>query len=199
MIGWTILAIVAHIAGALPLAVCGGAWFRKRPVAPAALLLSVGFALSAIADTWGLFLALSGRENLWITYILVPVQMAVFLLALGKLPWERVVVLVYLLVVALSFTVGDFRNHEVVASVQLGALVSLIAFQNDTVRRWREPIVIYCAATIPFLLVMGAASPAANPAWVGAWAGYQGVRIVGLVWMSWLIFRAARPKQLEVA
>lgn len=199
LMNWTAFTAVAHIAGVLPLAVCGIAFLARRPVAPAALLLSVGFALSFVADTFGYLWWRSGRETVWISYILVPVQMTVFLLALGRLRYERVIAAGFVLLLATSWAVSDFRSQEAVASIQAGALICVLVFRNEIVRRWRGPVLLYCGGAIPFLLVMGSSPPAENPAWVPAWAGYQLVRITALVWMAWLIFREARPKQLEVA
>ena len=180
---------VAHWSGLLPIAavavlacrsiLCGQSCpgWRVR-------LLAVAFAISFLVDLVAGSLQAQNLPNLWLTYLLAPVQFGLLLLVVAPARYNRVVWLGFWLIVLASMFRGTFGNIETFTHIAVGAWICLVIHRQPIMEPYRPGIMVYCGATIPALLVMGFATPSVEGPWVGAWLAYQVVRIVGLVMIA---------------
>jgi hypothetical protein len=177
------------------LVACALAVLSGKTPSTGAVLLSVAFAVSFVADSLSKLLLMANLPNLWPSYIGGPLQFALLLLAVTSRQ-SRIVAGFFMLLVAVSILRGPFSTPETAVQIVAGAWVALVAWRSPRVIDYRDPIILYCAGTIPFLLILGMHEPAPG-LWMRAWAAYQGVRVMALAFMAVLLLRAARPR-LEV-
>jgi hypothetical protein len=153
--------------------VCGGREF--------VIVLALG--LSFVVDTATRIGLMAYLPTQWLMYLGAPLQFGLLVLAAGVGPRPRVLLLFFALVVLASIMRGTFDSPETFVRVVAGAWIAIAALRNPDLTRVRDPLVLYCAGAIPFLLVMGTSAPAYG-FWMAAWVGYQCVRISALCWMS---------------
>jgi cell division protein FtsB len=170
------LSHVAWVAGLLPLVACALAVLSGKTPSTGAVLLSVAFAVSFVADSLSKLLLMANLPNLWPSYIGGPLQFALLLLAVTSRQ-SRIVAGFFLLLVAVSILRGPFSTPETAVQIVAGAWVALVAWRSPRVIDYRDPIILYCAGTLPFLLILGMHEPAPG-LWLRAWAAYQGVRVM---------------------
>jgi hypothetical protein len=187
---------VSHFAGLLPLAAV--AWLSlRRPVEPTAVILGAVFAMSFALDMTGAALGDAGVPNLWLTYILAPVQFGLLLAVVMPVRYRRIVWGFFGLLVAASFARATFDAPETFVHVLGGAFVALAAWTQPAFERYRTGVMLYCVATIPGLLAMGFFTPGWTVEWLAAWGLYQVVRVSALVCVAWSILAFPRTR-LEV-
>jgi hypothetical protein len=186
---------IAHFAGLLPLAAV--AWLSlRRSVESAAIILGAAFALSYALDMTGEALADAGTPNLWLTYVLAPVQFGLLLAVVMPPRYRRIVWGFFGLLVAASLLRATFDAPETFVHVLGGAFVALAAWTQPAFARYRVGVALYCAVPIPALLAMGFFPPQSVP-WLAAWGLYQAVRVSALVVVAWSILAVPRTR-LEV-
>jgi hypothetical protein len=187
---------MAQWGGLLPLVAV--AWLSlRRPVEPVAVLLGAVFALSVAADLASDGLMDRGVPNLWLTYVLAPVQFGLLLAVVMPPRYRRIVWGFFGLLVAASFARATFDAPETFVHVLGGAFVALAAWTQPGFERYRTGVMLYCAATIPALLAMGFFAPGWSVEWLAAWGVYQAVRVSALVCVAWSILAFPRTR-LEV-
>jgi hypothetical protein len=178
------------------LVACALAVLSGKTPSTGAVLLSVGFAVSFVTDSLSMVLLRAGLPNLWPSYIGTPIQFALLIHVVGPGPYPRALAAFLVLLAVVTISRGQFSTPETVVHSMNGAWVALVAWRSPRVIDYRDPIILYCAGTIPFLLILGMHEPAPG-LWMRAWAAYQGVRVMALAFMAVLLLRAARPR-LEV-
>jgi hypothetical protein len=187
---------IAHVSGLLPLAAV--AWLSlRRAVDPVAVLLGAVFALSFAVDLSARSLSQAGVPNLWLTYVLAPVQFGLLLAVVMPVRYRRIVWGFFGLLVAASLVRATFDSPETFIHVLGGAGVALAAWTQPAFVRYRSGVTLYCAATIPGLLAMGLIAPGWTVEWLAAWGLYQVVRVSALVCITWSILAVPRTR-LEV-
>lgn len=186
--GWLILRDVGHYLPLLPLGVA--MWRRTIGQEPSddAWLLVGAMMLSFVADQAGRVL---DGNDWWISHLYAPLQVILWLVVVARHPAVRMVMIVGMLVLAVASSArGPVTVPETVVAVYGGALVCLLVWQLDT--PFRRAIWLYCGGTIPGLLWM-ASVPTTDPAWLWGWAGYQGMRVAGLLALAVALTREGRP------
>lgn len=187
---------VAQWAGLLPLAAV--AWLSlRRTVEPPSVILAAVFALSFAFDLASDALMDAGAPNLWLTYLLAPVQFGLLLAVVMPVRYRRIVWGFFALLVAASTVRASYNAPETFIHVLGGAFVALAAWMQPEFRRYRVGVALYCAATIPGLLAMGLVAPGWTAEWLAAWGLYQVVRVSALVCVAWSILAVPRTR-LEV-
>lgn len=186
-----------HWCAAVPLLACFIQQLRHRNPTPDAWLLSCAFFVSVIADSVMAITAASGN-NWWIAYIYTPIQFALFVAVLTQARALRTVALAAILMLAIvSAARGTLGAPETVVQVLGGGLVGLMVLEQPRLGRYQSALLIYCWATIPFLIIMGATVPAIDGVWVWSWGIYQLVRVTAMVLMTIALVRQPVLRLLE--
>jgi hypothetical protein len=187
---YDLLAEMGHYAGALPLLVCVlVALARKEDPPPAAWLLSAAFFVSYVADTIAAPLGARHLNTWWLGYLYAPLQMGLFAMVVAQHRAVRSVTVTALLLMALvSALRGTLAAPETMVQVVGALAIAWLAWGSDALGRYRAPVLLYCVAGAPLLLLMGVIDINAR-AWLYVWAGYQVVRVVALGWMTWALVR----------
>jgi len=196
-IAWLLagLGTVGYFAGLLPLAAVARLSLR-RSVESMAVILSYVFALSFAIDLSAGGVREQGASNLWLTYVLAPVQFGLLLAVVMPPRYRRIVWGFFALLVAASLLRATFDAPETFIHVLGGAFVALAAWTQPAFARYRTGVALYCAVPIPALLAMGF-FPRDSVPWLVAWAVYQVVRVSALVGVAWSILAVPRTR-LEV-
>jgi hypothetical protein len=181
----------------LPLCAVAVAVLRGRKPPCEVILLACAFALSFADGLLAWKLRANGHPTLWLTFIVIPVQFAVLMAVIQPREHQRIVWLFYALIVLASWAGGDRAGIEMFVHAVAGAWIALVAYRQPEVARYRTALLLYCGATIPFLLAMGFLPPSMSMPWVGAWASYQLTRLSGLSVMAWAVLAQPRMR-LEV-
>jgi hypothetical protein len=192
---WTQVAAIGI--GLVPLAAVAWATLRGRKPSPQVVLLACAFALSFADGLLAWKLRANGHETLWLTFVVIPVQYAVLMAVVQPREHQRIVWLFYALIVAASWAGGDRAGIEMFVHAVAGAWIALVAYRQPDVARYRTALLLYCGATIPFLLAMGFLPPSMAMPWVGAWTSYQLTRLSALSVMAWAVLAQPRMR-LEV-
>lgn len=189
--------IVAIAVGLAPLAAVAWVTLRGRRPGPAVILLACAFALSFVDGWLGWLLRGNGHPTLWLTYVVIPVQYALIMAVVQPREHQRIVWLFYLLLVAVSWAGADYQSVEMGVHVVAGAWISLVAYRQPEIARYRAAVLIYCGASIPFLLALGFMAPRLTAGWIMTWTGYQMVRLMALTVMAYVVTTQPRTR-LEV-
>jgi hypothetical protein len=79
-----------------------------------------------------------------------------------------------------------------------GGLVGLLALEHSALRKYKPVLLLYCWATIPMLVVMGAYPPSLEGVWIFAWTAYQVVRVTAMACMVYALIRQPYLRLMEV-
>jgi hypothetical protein len=180
--------------GLVPLAAVVWEILRGRKPDPDAILLVCAFAISAITGWMDWQLRANGHETLWLTYVVIPVQFAVIMSVVQPREHQRIVWLFYGLLVAVSWAGADQQSIEMGVHVVAGAWIALVAYRQPAVAPYRAALVLYCGATIPFLLALGFQAPRLTAGWIMTWTGYQTVRLIALTLMAYAVVAEPRTR-----
>ena len=187
--------VLATWIGLLPLLACGVYWIRHVTPPANAVLLSLGFAVSFLADLTGKTLAAEGVNTWFLSFIWPPVQLAWWWAVIAQrdsVRWTGS--LAILLAGLLSLLQGPLMALELVVRC-LGALaVILLAWKSVGIERYRPAILVTGVAMIVFALPLRF-TPVDHWLWLVMWGGFQAMRLVALLLMAWAILS---PKPLEV-
>lgn len=178
---------IGHFAPVLPMAVCLLLMLRKREPSPDAVLITCAFFISFIADQMGAFMAEQGMTNRWLFYVYGPIQFGLLAHVLAPSGLKRRAVGIVLLMAVIS-AVSGVSDAETLVSIAAGLMITMLV-ATVPLGRFKAPIVVYCAGAIPFLLMMEASPPATHGPWIVGWFGYQAVRVVALLWLSYALMR----------
>lgn len=187
---WDALSYLSYWGSVLPLVACAVLRILKRDPKPDAWLLSAGFFVSFLADSLAALLAIRGINNWWLSYVFAPLQFGILIAVVAQRREVRTVALTGLLILGLvSALRGTLDSPETLVKVVGGLLVGWLIIDIPTLKRFRIPVLLYCVASIPWLLAMGAV-PRIEPVWLWLWAGYLLTRILALGWMTVALWRA---------
>lgn len=181
-----VIRYVGHFAGALPLATFGVlaaiALARKRAgPGPEAWQIATAFFVSFVVDSIALEMLNAGMNNHMLMYIGAPLQFGLLVLAFRPEHFARAVGLMLVLTVISTLDAASLASPEALVATAAGAWVGWLAYRSDSPYRW--PVMIYCAAAVP-LIVMATTTPATTGPWIVAWIAYQAMRVSALVLMS---------------
>lgn len=179
---------VMQWAAILPLLVVVIQSARGKLPTPEARILAVAFFISFLADSYGGLLQDQAEPNLWLSYLFVPAQYALFVSVMVPVSYKRVIWFGFLLVVLASLLRNTFGATETFVQVMAGFWVALVAYRH--VSEYRLSVMLYCIGVVPGVLVMGIATPVAgvyHGAWVNGWYAFQAMRLIALLWMSYLL------------
>jgi hypothetical protein len=155
-----------------------------------AWLISLAFGLSFVMDML-MYQLVHFRltPTWWVTYLGYPLQFGILLGVAAQYREARVVFLSLLGVVALSSILRDTLSRpETYTSALGGAAVSFLFWGVPHLRRFRWPIWLYGAFTIPSVWLMGRI-PLSEPAWFAPWIAYKFLQLAALVLLLWTLVR----------
>jgi hypothetical protein len=178
-----LIGYAGYNSGLLPLLACNWAARKGRACTGRELLVAMALSVSFFVDSAGLLGFKAEIPTQWLMYLGAPLQFGMLIYAAGVGPRPLVLLLFFALVAIASVMRGTFDSPETFVRVVAGAWIAIAVLRNPHLGRVRDPLVLYCAGAIPFLLVMGTSAPAYG-FWMAAWVGYQCVRISALCWMS---------------
>jgi len=196
MMGWDLLSWASYWSSVVPLFVCLILWASGKNPIQEAWLISAAFLVSFVADSFAAVLALQGANNWWLSYLFAPLQFGLLIAAVTERRDVRTVALIGLgMMAVVSLTRGTLDSPETFVKVIGGAVVGLLVF-DGAARRYRVPLLLYCLATAPWLLAMGAV-PREHVAWLWIWAAYLLTRIAALGWMARVLVRPVLTLEVE--
>jgi len=181
--------------GLIPLAACGVVWLWRWFVPPNAVLLSLGFAVSFLADLTGKALAEQHVNSWFLSFLWPPIQLAIWWAVIAqrdRVRWAGV--LGILAAGALSMIQGPLTGLELVVRGLGAIIVTILAFKTVGFERYRLAILVTGSAMLVFGIPMKVV-PNTLPVWLWVWGGFQAMRLVALLLMARAILF---PRTLEV-
>jgi hypothetical protein len=191
---WTV-AQATMWAGLLPLAACAVYWIWRWTPPANAVLLSVGFAVSFIADLIGKTLAEQQINTRFLSFLWPPVMLALWWAIVAvreSVRWTGVITI--LLGGMLSFIQGPLEGLEIVVRCLGSIAIILLVWKTVGFERYRVSMLVMALGMIVFAIPLKAV-PTSHPVYLYVWGGFQAVRLVALLLMAWAILA---PRTLEV-
>lgn len=169
-----------------PFLACGIQAWRHRCV-PDAVLLSVGFAVSFVADYTGLILAEQHRANWWVSYVYMPIQLIIwtFVIAQNRAVRWRTIVTIFVVGI-FSAIQGPLDELEIAVSICGSGFVFWILHNTNALQRFKLPLSIMLASSVFFIPITKLRT--SSDLWYVFYFMYQGVRLTALCLMVRALF-----------